>query len=225
MAGQPPSIGEHAIRNPGAGDPCRPMARARTLPLPRVPPADHCGVAVDLRRRHVRCRAGPSGDRARQQSRVVVDRDDLLGRGLRRIRLGRRDHRGPDQTAHDHHLHRVRQRDRRIDHRGAGTGRCAAGLASRGRLSGDGSRSGVLLPRVQRDSSQDPARRATARSQRRRRCCAPGVSARHRSRGRRDRGGRDVPRAGRHHRGGVVRRRPDAARGNAVVVESPCCRA
>ena len=138
MAGQPPSIGEHAIRNPGAGDPCRPMARARTVPLPRVPPADHRGVAVDLRRRHVRRRAGPSGDRTRQQSRVVVDRDDLLGRGLRRIRLGRRDHRGPDQTAHDHHLHRVRQRDRRVDHRGAGTGRCAAGLASRGRRSGDG---------------------------------------------------------------------------------------
>ena len=113
MAGQRPSIGEHAIRNPGAGDPRRPMARARTIPLPRVPPADHRGVAVDLRRRHVRRRAGPSGDRARQQSRVVVDRDDLLGRGLRRIRLGRRDHRGPDQTAHDHHLHRVRQRDRR----------------------------------------------------------------------------------------------------------------
>ena len=176
---------EHAIRHRAAGSRRRPMARARTVPVARVPPADHRCVAVDLRRGHVGGRDGASGDRARQQPRVAVARGDVLGRGVRRLRSGRRNRRGPDQPAHDHHCRRVRQRDRVVGHRGAGTGWCAAGLAYGGGLSGDGHRGGVLLPRVQRDPAANPARRPTSGGQRRRRRCAPGVPARRRPRGRR----------------------------------------
>ena len=166
----------------------RRLARARTLPVPRVPPADRRGVAVDLRRRHVGRRDGASGHRTRQRSRVAVAGRHLPGCRPGRVRAGRRDRRRPNQPARHHHRRRDRQRDRRVDDRGAGTRWRAADLAYGGGRGGTRHRRGVLLPRLQRDPAADPARRAAAGRQRRRRRRAPGVPARRRPRRRRPRG-------------------------------------
>ncbi len=55
-----------------AGDSRRRLARARTIPVPRVPPADHGDVDLDLRRGHVDRRDGPAGHRTRQRPGVAV---------------------------------------------------------------------------------------------------------------------------------------------------------
>ena len=161
------------------------MARARTIPVPRVQPADRRGVAVDLRRRHVGRRDGAAGHRAQQRPRFAVAGRHMSGRRPCRVPARRRARGRPDQPAHDHHRRRDRQHDRRVGDRRAGTRWCAADLAHGGGRGGVGHRCGVLLSGLQRDPAQDPACRPTAGRQRRRRRCAPGLPARRRPRHRR----------------------------------------
>ena len=128
-----PSMGEYAIRHRTAGGQRRRLARARTVQVPRVPPADRGGVPVDLRRGHVGRRDGASGHRTVQRPDVAVAGRDLPRRRPGRVRVGRRARRRPDQPAHHHHRRRDRQRDRRVRDRGPGTRWRPADLAHGGR--------------------------------------------------------------------------------------------
>ena len=98
-------------------------------------------------------------------------------------------------------------------------------LAHGGGLGGDGHRGGVLLSRPTARSCRGSClptncwRPTASRAWCARCSSAPSVL---RSPGC---GGRDVPRAGRGHRGGVVRRRPGAAGGDPVGDENACRRA
>ncbi len=163
------------------------LARARTIPVPRIPPADRRGVAVDLRRRHVDRRDGAAGHRARQRSRCRCRWSRpawasafvafLLVGGIAADRVNQRTIIIAVETVNV---------PPSIGDRGARDwlARCeiwhmAVAAAALGIARG------VLLPGLQRDPAEDPACRTTAGGQRRRGRGAPGLPAGGRSRSRR----------------------------------------
>ena len=153
------------------------MARARTIPVARIQPADRRGVPVDFRRRHVGRRDGAAGHRTQQRSRIAVVGRHMSGRRTCRVPAHRRPGGRPDKPADDHHRRRDRQHRRRIGDRRVGVHWRAADLAhGRGR-GGIGCRCGVFLPGLQRDTAEDPACRTTTGRQRRRGCGPPGLAA------------------------------------------------
>lgn len=220
-----PSTGEYAVRHPTAGAQRRRVARTRTVPISRVPPADRSGLTVDLRRRHVRGGVGHASHRTRQRSRIAVDRDDVLRRRPGRVRVDRRDCRRPIPPTRDHHRGRDGQRARLVGDRGTRTAWRAADLAPGGGRGRSGRRGGVLLPRLQRDPAADSAAGPAARGQRCRRRGASGLPAGGGSGRRRRRRRCDVPSAGRRGGGRVVRRRPGVAHRDPAGHESPCATA
>ena len=215
---------EHAIRHRakpvvGAGR-WRVLAPFRS---PRVPPADRRGVAVDLRRGHVGRRDGAAGHRARATIRrrcrwlphawALVSSRSCSSAGSRPT--GSTSGRSSSPS-------RLVNTVGRVGGRRAGTRWRTADLAYGRRRGGVGYRRGVLLPGLQRDAAADPACRAAAGRQRRRRCGAPGLPARRRPRRRRRSGGCDVSCPGLDRGGGVVRDRPDIAGGHPARSENAC---
>ena len=176
------------------------LARARTLQVPRVPPADAKWPCRSPRHVGGRDGAGPSNS---TMTRVAIAGRHLSGAGLVAscwpagwLR--------PNQSTRHHHRRRNGKRDHGVNDRDSGTRWHPADLAYGGGRRRTRHCRGVLLPRLQRDSAPDPSGRTAVGRQRRRRRRSSGVPARRRPCGRRPGCRCDVPLPGGRRRGGAV---------------------